>query len=119
MVEHINNSQVMERRCAHDSEESMLEGLCAEPTSSVRLQLENLGKKWPRYGPIVSPDNRNTNLRDTCLDDVKNMSIMWWKGMCWKDPAGKHEYGESQKVVLTKKDHEEVTQMHKHIVFHG
>ena len=36
----------------------------------LRLQLEDLDMKWPRYGTIVLADSRKTNFRETCLGDV-------------------------------------------------
>ena len=42
---------------------------------AVRLQLGDSGMKWPRYDTSISPDSRSMNLKETCLDDVKNMMI--------------------------------------------
>ena len=45
--------------------------------SSVGLQLDELDMKRLTYDVIVSPDNSNLNLKETCPYDVKKMMIMW------------------------------------------
>ena len=52
---------------------------CRGPGSSVRLQLGNLEMKWPRNDTHVSHDNSKMNLKETCLDDLKNMMVIWSK----------------------------------------
>ena len=47
------------------------------PGSSFRHQLEDSGMKWPNEDMTMSPDNKSMNLKDKCLDDTKNMMIMW------------------------------------------
>ena len=75
------------------------------PGSFVRLQLDNLGMKWPRYDTNVSFDDRNMNFETTCLDDVKNM-MMWSREKFWKgirtDFVRKKCVARAAKVVKTK-----------------
>ena len=52
---------------------------CNRPRSSVRLQLEDLDVKCPRCCVVVSLDNRNMNVQETCADDVKKFMITWLK----------------------------------------
>ena len=59
----------------------------------MRLQLENLGMKWPRCDTIVSPDNRNMSLKESCPDGVRKMLIKWSKEKFWRDWAENHECG--------------------------
>ena len=40
------------------------------PGCSVKLRLQDWGMNWPRYDTILSPDNRNMNLTEMCVDDV-------------------------------------------------
>ena len=71
-VVEINKEEVMERVWMHTMMRKVSWKECKGPAgSSVRLQLEDVGMKWPRYDVIVAPDSRNMNLKETCPDDLK------------------------------------------------
>ena len=65
-----------------------------EPGSSLTLQQEDLRKKCASNDTIVSPGNRQLNLKESFLGDVKKMMITWSREKFWKVWAEKHEYGE-------------------------
>ena len=60
---------------------------CRGQDVSVRLQFEDFGVNWPRYDTILSPDNRNMNLKETCPDDVENMTFIWSNEKIWREWA--------------------------------
>ena len=61
------NQEVMEREWNHTLMSKVSWKQCTGSASSVRLQLGDSGTTWPRYDVIVSPNSRNTNLKETCF----------------------------------------------------
>ena len=89
------------------------------PGSSDRLLLEDVGTKGPRCDTTSSPDDKSMNLKQTCLDDVEIMIIMWSTGTFRNAWTEKNEYGEL-KVELTPVPTEmiqELTLTHRNITF--
>ena len=60
------------------------------PAGAVRMQMRDLGWKWPSWSTMISEEGLVMDLREICPDDLKQMALRdsernMWKRWCAKD----------------------------------
>ena len=63
-----------------------------------------MGMKDAEIEHVLSPDNRNGSLKETCPDHAEQMLIMWSTENCSNDWAERHEYKDLKGGELARTD---------------